>query len=67
MPTADRTSNPHLRGGSATRKTRATGDDNDDGNWYCYLLVFVVFMLFVIDMDAIRKSPLPSMELVHQM
>lgn len=41
MLTAHRTSNPHLQGGSATRKTRATGDDNDDGNWYFYLLVFV--------------------------
>ncbi|CAG8145989.1 unnamed protein product [Penicillium salamii] len=30
------------------------------------LSLFVVLMLFVVDMDAVRTSPLPSLELIYQ-
>lgn len=31
------------------------------------LSLFIVFMFFLDDMDAIQGSPLPSLELVYQM
>lgn len=30
------------------------------------LSLFIVLMLFVVDVDAVRMSPLPSLELIYQ-